>query len=148
MDTSFGEHRARNLLSTLAPRIVACDRVAGRIPAEAVRIMSAIVAVFTIAVVYTVLVLMVGQFFAARTGKPGQQEKRDRLFTWRTKHHSSWMVGAVRAGAKARHGLHKAGYVERWPALKSGEQPASTIAARRAYRAARRSNPDPTGWKG
>lgn len=65
---------------------------AGRLLAAGVREMPAFAALFAVAVVFMVILLIVGHIIAAVTGAPEAADERDRVIAWRAEHRSSWLV--------------------------------------------------------
>lgn len=54
--------------------------------------LEAYAAVFTVAVILMVVILIVGHILAAVVGKPEEPDERDRVIGWRSESNSSWVL--------------------------------------------------------
>lgn len=75
--------------------------LAGRLLADGVREIGAFAALFMVAVVVMVILMVVAFGVAALTGKPEGRDERDRLIGWKAEHHSGWLTAVGVLGAVA-----------------------------------------------
>jgi hypothetical protein len=76
--------------------------VAWRMLSSGVDVLPAYAAVFTVAVILMVAVIVAGHVAAAIASRPDGRDERDRLIEWRAESNSGWLVGAgVVAGITA-----------------------------------------------
>ncbi|MFN0131129.1 MAG: hypothetical protein ACKVW3_01130 [Phycisphaerales bacterium] len=66
--------------------------IAGRMLAAGVRAMPAYAALFIVATVLMVILLVAGHIVMALASKPEGQDERDRVIAWRAEHNSSWVL--------------------------------------------------------
>lgn len=66
--------------------------VAGMMIANGVTAMPAYAALFMVATVLMVILLIAGHIVAAISGRVEGRDERDRLIEWRAEHHSSWLL--------------------------------------------------------
>lgn len=66
--------------------------VAGMMIANGVTAMPAYAALFMVATVLMVILLIAGHIVAAVSGRVEGRDERDRLIEWRAEHHSSWLL--------------------------------------------------------
>ena len=89
---SFEEKSVWVQLGAMVIGLGAYFAVAGTLLANGVREMPAFTAVFMVAVVLMVMLLIAGHVIAALTGRPESADERDRLIACRAEHRSSWIV--------------------------------------------------------
>ncbi len=76
--------------------------IAWQMLSHGVTALPAYAAVFTVAVVLMVIVLVAGHVVVAIASRPDGRDERDRLIEWRAESHSGWVVGTgVLAGITA-----------------------------------------------
>lgn len=75
--------------------------VAGRLLADGVREIGAFAALFMVAVVVMVILMVVAFGITALTGRPEGRDERDRLIGWKAEHHSAWLTAVGVLGAVA-----------------------------------------------
>jgi hypothetical protein len=68
--------------------------VAARMYAQGVHELPAYAAVFAVAVVLMVVILVIGHIIAAVIGKTEKRDERDRVIGWRSESNSSWVLAA------------------------------------------------------
>lgn len=93
MPASLEEKSVWIQLVALVLALGAYFAIAARLLAAGVREMPAFAALFTVAVVGLVILLIVGHVIAAIASRPEPRDERDRLIAWRAEHNSSWLVG-------------------------------------------------------
>lgn len=92
MGASFEEKSVWIQLAGLVLGLGAYFVVAGLMLAQGQRAMPAYAVLFMVSVIAMVIFLIVGHAVAAIVARPEGRDERDRLFTWRSEHHSSWLV--------------------------------------------------------
>lgn len=93
MPASLEEKSVWIQLVALVLALGAYFAIAARLLAAGVREMPAFAALFAVAVVALVILLIVGHVIAAIASRPEPRDERDRLIAWRAEHNSSWLVG-------------------------------------------------------
>jgi len=73
--------------------------LAGNMISNGVRDMPAFAALFMVATVLMVILLVAGVVVAAIASKPEGRDERDRLISWRSDHNSSWVLAVGVFGA-------------------------------------------------
>jgi hypothetical protein len=73
--------------------------IAGRMLAAGVTALQAYAALFAVAVVLMVIILIVGHIAAAVASRPEGRDERDRLIGWRAESNSSWLLAVGVIGA-------------------------------------------------
>lgn len=66
--------------------------IAGKLLASGVKEMPAYAALFIVATVFMVILLIAGHIIAAISGRCERRDERDRLIAWRAEHNSSWVL--------------------------------------------------------
>jgi len=94
MTASFEEKSAWVQLAAILVGMGAYLVIAGQLLASGVRHTAPFTALFAVAVVGLVLILIAGHAAAAATSRPEPPDERDRLIAWRAEHHASWLLGA------------------------------------------------------
>lgn len=73
--------------------------MAGRMLASGVHSVSAFAALFMVAVVFMVVLMVVAYVFAALTTRVEGRDERDRLIAWKAEHRSGWLAAVGVLGA-------------------------------------------------
>lgn len=94
MNASFEEKSVWVQLVGVVVGLGAYFVVAGRMLAAGVTALPAYAALFAVAVVLLVVLLIVGHALAALAGRPEGRDERDRLIGWRAESNSSWVLAA------------------------------------------------------
>lgn len=94
MNASFEEKSAWIQLLALVVVLGGYFLMAGWLLAGGVREMGAFVGLFVAAVIFMVVVIVVGHIVAAVTGRADERDERDRLIGWRAESNASWILGA------------------------------------------------------
>ena len=66
--------------------------IAGRLLASGVREVSGFAALFIVAVVWMVVLMIIAYVVAALTSKTEGRDERDRLIAWKAEHRSAWVM--------------------------------------------------------
>ncbi len=93
MGGSFEERSVWIQLFSLSLVLVGYSLIAWQMLSAGVTALPAYVAVFAVAVVLMVIVLVVGHVAVAIASRPGGRDERDRLIEWRAESNSGWVVG-------------------------------------------------------
>lgn len=99
MDRSFEEKSVWIQLVSIVIGLGAYFFIAGSLLAGGSREMPAFAALFAVATVFMVILLVAGHTIAAIASRPEGRDERDRLIAWRAEHDSSWLVAAGVCGA-------------------------------------------------
>lgn len=94
MTASFEEKSVWIQLVGTGVSLAAYLWVAGVMYANGVDRLEAYAAVFMVAVVLMVLILVIGHILAAITGRTEKPDERDRVIGWRSESNSSWVLAA------------------------------------------------------
>lgn len=73
--------------------------IAGRLLASGVREVSGFAALFIVAVVWMVVLMIIAYVVAALTSKTEGRDERDRLIAWKAEHRSAWVMAVGVLGA-------------------------------------------------
>jgi uncharacterized membrane protein HdeD (DUF308 family) len=92
MNASFEEKSVWIQLVGMVLVLGAYFVVAGRMLAAGVTALPAYAALFAVAVVLMVILLVTGHVVAAIASRPEGRDERDRLIGWRAEHNSSWLL--------------------------------------------------------
>lgn len=92
MSASFEEKSVWVQLIAMVLGLGAYFIVAGRMIAAGVTALPPYATLFTVAVIWMVVLLVVGHIVAAVTGKPEGRDERDRVIGWRAEYNSSWLL--------------------------------------------------------
>lgn len=90
--TSFEERSVWIQLIALSLTLGAYFFVAWQMWSHGVNILPPYAAVFTVAVVLLVVVLVAGYLISALASRPDGRDERDRLIEWRAESHSGWLL--------------------------------------------------------
>ncbi len=99
MTTSFEEKSVWIQLGAMIIGLGVYFVIAGRMLASGVRDVSAFAALFMVAVVFMVVLLVISYAVAALTGKVEGRDERDRLIAWKAEHRSAWLLAVGVFGA-------------------------------------------------
>jgi hypothetical protein len=94
MGTSFEEKSVWIQLTATVLGLGAYFVVAGRMIAAGVTVLPAYAALFMVATVLLVILLVAGHIVAAIASRPEGRDERDRLIEWRAESNSAWLLGA------------------------------------------------------
>ncbi len=94
MSSSFEQKSVSITLASLVLVIGLYFVVAGPMLLAGITLLAPYAALFIVATVLLVVVLVVGHITAAVVTRPEQPDERDRLIEWRSESGSSWVLGA------------------------------------------------------
>lgn len=94
MEASFEEKSVWIQLVGMVIGMGAYLAIAGVMLSNGVTTMPAYAALFMVATVGMVILLVVGHIVAAISNRPEKRDERDRLIAWRAEHNSSWVLAA------------------------------------------------------
>lgn len=96
---SFEEKSVWVQLLATAIALIAYLLIAGNMLASGVREMAAFGALFIVATIFLVVLLVAGFVVAALSGRQEASDERDRLIAWRAEYNSSWLLATGVFGA-------------------------------------------------
>ena len=99
MSASFEEKSVWIQLGAMSIGLAAYFVIAGRLLASGVRELSAFAALFMVAVVFMVVLMIIANVVAALTSKVEGRDERDRLIAWKAEHRSAWLTAVGVFGA-------------------------------------------------
>ncbi len=99
MSASFEEKSVWIQLGTMTVGLGFYFVIAGRMLASGVHDVSAFAAIFMVAVVFMVVLMVLSYAVTALTTKVEGRDERDRLITWKAEYRSAWLVAVGVLGA-------------------------------------------------
>ncbi|MBX9735330.1 MAG: hypothetical protein K2X32_00250 [Phycisphaerales bacterium] len=99
MSASFEEKSVWIQLGAMTAGLGVYFAIAGRMLAAGVRDVRAFAALFMIAVVFMVVLMVIAYVTAAFTSKVEGRDERDRLISWKAEYRSAWIIAVGVLGA-------------------------------------------------